>query len=42
MVNTSYQPTLGYIEVVQRRDAATLLPIIQVHVAARTVVQSDQ
>ena len=29
------------MEVVQRRDAATLLPIIQAHTAPGSIVQSD-
>jgi len=33
MVDTSYSPALGYMEIVQQRDAATLLPIINSHVA---------
>ena len=42
MVDTSHQPALGYMEVVPQCDAATLLPIIQVHVANRTTIHSDQ
>ena len=33
---------LGYMELVQKRDAATLLPIMQRHVAPGSVVHSDQ
>ena len=29
MVDTSVSPAMGYMEIVARRDAATLLPIIQ-------------
>ena len=42
LVDTSQQPALGYMEVVTSRDALTLLPIIQRHVAAGSVVHSDQ
>ena len=41
IVDTSYQPALGYMEIVQRRDAATLLPIIQAHTAPGSIVHSD-
>ena len=42
MVDTSHTPALGYMEVVQCRDAATLLPIIQQHTKPGTEVQRDQ
>ena len=41
IVDTSYQPALGYMEIVQCRDAATLLPIIQAHTAPGSIVHSD-
>jgi hypothetical protein len=42
IVDTSHTPALGYMELVQTRDAATLLPIIQRHVAPGSVIHSDQ
>ena len=42
IVDTSQQPSLGYMEVVPARNAATLLPIIQAHVAPGSIVHSDE
>lgn len=42
MVDTTHEPALGYMEIVAKRDAATLLPIINNHVAPGTTVWSDQ
>ena len=42
LADTSQTPALGFMEVVQQRDAATLLPIIQQHVAPGTIVHSDE
>ena len=42
LVDTSQSPALGYMEVVARRDAATLLPIINTHTAPGTIVHSDE
>lgn len=42
IVDTTHEPALGYMEIVQRRDAATLLPIIQAHVCGSAVVHSDE
>ena len=42
MVDVSQQPAMGYMEIVQQRDAPTLLPIIQAHTQAGTTIHSDQ
>ena len=41
-VDTSYKPALGYMQIVNRRDSATLLPIIQASVAPGSIVHSDE
>ena len=42
IVDTFQTPELDYMEVLQTRDAATLLPIIRSHVAPGSVIHSDQ
>ena len=42
MVDVSHSPALGFMQVVPRRDAATLLPIIQQHLHSGTEVHSDE
>ena len=42
LVDTSQTPALGYMEIVPQRDAATLLPLINVHVAPGTIIHSDE
>ena len=40
IVDLSYQPALGYMELVDRRETATLLPIIMDHVLPGTTIHS--
>ena len=42
LVDTLQQPAVGYIEIVSRRDAQTLLRIIQAHKAPRTTIYSNE
>ena len=42
LADTSHTPAVGYMQVVNSRSAATLLPLIQVHVAPGTIIHSDQ
>ena len=42
IADVSQQPALGYMELVPRRDAWTLLLIIQAHVVPGTTVYSDE
>ncbi len=42
LVDTSHTPALGYVQIVQCLDAATLLLIIQQHVHSGTIIHSDQ
>ena len=42
MVDTTHVPAIGYMEIVDNRDAATLYPIVQAHTRPGTIVWSDQ
>ena len=42
MVDIAHSPALGFMQIVPDRTAATLLPILQQHVAQGSVVHSDQ
>ena len=41
MVDVTYIPAIGYMEIVDQQDAAMLLPIIQQHINPGTTVWSD-
>ncbi len=41
LVDVSHTPSLGMMRVVPDRTAATLLPLIQQHVAPGTIIHSD-
>ena len=42
LADTSQTPALGFMQIVPQRNAATLLPIIQEHVAPGTIVHFDE
>ena len=42
MVDTSQSPALGYMQIVNTQDAATLLPIINNHMVPGTIIHSDE
>ena len=42
LVDPHGTPALGCIEIVPQRDAATLLPLINAHVAPSTIIHSDE
>ncbi len=42
MLDTAHAPARGYMQVVQNRTAATLLPIINTPVAPGTIVHTDE
>ena len=42
MVDTTQVPSVGYMEIVDNRDAATLFPIIAHHILPGTILWSDK
>ena len=42
LVDTSYTPSLSYMQIVPRRDSATLFPIVQNHIHPGTIIHTDQ
>ena len=42
LVDTSHHPARGYMQVVDRRDANTHIPLIRAHTLPGTIIHSDQ
>ena len=42
LADTSHKPTITYLEIIEKRDAATLQPIIRKAVQPGTIIHSDQ
>ena len=42
LADTSFKPAIIYLEIVKKRDADTLLPILQKAVKPGTIIHSDQ
>ena len=42
IVSTSFQPVRGYMEIVPRRDRATVMNILKVKLVANSVIHSNE